>query len=384
MSYLGYSKNDLVRLGAIHTATEISHQPEVWQKVYKSISENEEKIKNFIERFNASKVILTGAGTSAFIGESLVGSWTNNIHSNTVSVSTTHIVSHPNDYITSQDDLLLVSFARSGNSPESLATVKIADKIARSCAHIIITCNPEGELVKYHSNSLRLKFLLPDEANDKSLAMTSSYSGMLLAGLLISRVKEIQNLKPQIETLVSYANNVLTNFTNLLKQISYLNFKRVVFLGSGPLIGSANESHLKVQEMTDGEIICKHDSFLGFRHGPKAVVNEDTLIVYLFTNQEYANKYEYDLVFAMENGKKPLKTVGVFEQEDYQFPIDYAIHLCSDGNTKLDESFLPVIFILPSQILAFYKSIELGLMPDTPSKSGAIHRVVQGVNIYEY
>lgn len=382
-TYLGKTPTELSMLDAIHTAQEIVQQPVIWETIYSFIKEQNEALTNFINSASdCNKVILTGAGTSAYIGESLVGEWSKNINTNTVAIPTTHLVSHPTDYIRPNDNLLLVSFARSGNSPESLATVELADKLAKTCKHLIITCNENGALTKYKSASKKFVFHLPKEANDKSLAMTSSYSGMLLSGLLIAKITEIDKLQPQIQALKEYGNNILENYVPLLQEISFLPFKRVVFLGSGPLNGAANESQLKVQEMTDGEIICKHDSFLGLRHGPKAVIDNETLLVYLFSNSPHVSKYENDLVFSMDKGKKALAKVGVFEIEDYQFPIEHNIYL-SKGNTKqIEESFLPIVMILPGQILAFFKSIDVGCKPDNPSKSGAIHRVVQGVNIY--
>jgi tagatose-6-phosphate ketose/aldose isomerase len=147
--------------------------------------------------------------------------------------------------------------------------------------------------------------------------------------------------------------------------------------------GIARESQLKLQELTDGKIICKYDSFMGFRHGPKAVIDEDTLIIYLFTNNQYANLYEKDLVMAIANSRKNLFTIGVMEDNLNLPKLDLKI-LLSENGKKIHEDFLTVVSVLPAQLLGLYKSINLGLKPDTPSESGMIHRVVQGVNIYPY
>jgi tagatose-6-phosphate ketose/aldose isomerase len=247
----------------------------------------------------------------------------------------------------------------------------------------VITCDGNGQLAKWQSVSTNLIILLPAEANDKSLAMTGSYSGMLLCGFLISRLKEIDMLGPQIKILHQYGLKILNHYSSRLKEIASLDFKRVVFLGSGPFYGTATESHLKLQELTDGIIICKNDSYLGFRHGPKAVTNENTLLFYIFSKNPYVQQYEKDLVLSMKKGKRALFTIAILESSVNGLEFDLEIKL-SESGSQLDEELLTVCDILPAQLLGFYKSLALGLKPDAPSESGAISRVVEDVIIYKY
>ena len=157
----------------------------------------------------------------------------------------------------------------------------------------------------------------------------------------------------------------------------------MVFLGSGPFYGTATESNLKLQELTDGNIICKNHTYLGFRHGPKAVTDEGTLLVFIFSNTPFVMQYERDLVLSMRKGKKPMYTIGIFEHEASGLGFDLEIKLSDSGN-MLDEELLTVCDILPAQLLGMYKSLALGLNPDSPSESGAISRVVEDVTIYQY
>lgn len=135
--------------------------------------------------------------------------------------------------------------------------------------------------------------------------------------------------------------------------------------------------------MSDGKVICKHDSFLGFRHGPKAVVNESTLVTYLFSNNSYSQKYELDLVESVNKGRSGIFRIGFMEHDISNVDVDLKIIL-SDQNDSISEEFLTILSILPAQILGFFKSLELGLKPDNPSESGVITRVVQGVKLYNY
>jgi tagatose-6-phosphate ketose/aldose isomerase len=159
-------------------------------------------------------------------------------------------------------------------------------------------------------------------------------------------------------------------------------FSRVVFLGSGPLLGTAMESHLKVQELTDGQVVCKYDSFLGFRHGPKAVIDEHTLVVFILSNSSYVHQYERDLIRSIDKGKPPLATVGIFEKAFSGLHFDMNLGMNTGQLKALPEELLPVAAVLPAQMLGFYKSLNLGLSPDNPSVNGAISRVVENVTIY--
>ncbi len=300
----------------------------------------------------------------------------------TKSIATTDIITHPEDYFIRSKPTLLISFARSGDSPESLASVKLAEAHCDHLYKLIITCNKRGELaVNSHSENSYV-FLLPDGTNDKSLAMTSSFSSMLLAGLLILNLDDIEQMLPIVDGLCECGNFVLKESLSKLKSIAALNFKRAVFLGSGPLFGIAHESHLKVQELSDGKVICKYDSFLGFRHGPRAVVDDTTLITYLLSNNAYAQRYEVDLIKSINESPTGAKTVGVgYGFDSNGLKMDFAIEFPGCA-IDIPEEFYTVLYILPAQIIGFYKSLDLGLEPDSPSKGGAISRVVKGVKIY--
>jgi tagatose-6-phosphate ketose/aldose isomerase len=385
MKYLNIDTKDLELKGAYYTAKEISSQPAMWLKTYRRVREEKVQIKKFLDRVVEEDnpcVILTGAGTSAFIGESLVGSYQKKLKVSTRSIATTDIITHPEDYFIRSKPTLLISFARSGDSPESLASVKLAEAHCDHLYKLIITCNKKGKLAVNSRSENSYVFLLPDGTNDKSLAMTSSFSSMLLAGLLILNLDDIERMLPIVEGLCDCGNFILQEGLSKLKSIAALNFKRAVFLGSGPLFGIAHESHLKVQELSDGKVICTYDSFLGFRHGPRAVVDDTTLITYLLSNNAYAQRYEVDLIKSINESPTGATSVGVgYGFDTHGLTMDFAIEF-PECAVDIPEEFYTVLYIVPAQIIGFYKSLDLGLEPDSPSKGGAISRVVQGVKIY--
>jgi tagatose-6-phosphate ketose/aldose isomerase len=384
MKYLGMELPVLSQKGAVHTAREISQQPALWQAIWEAVRSNRNDLNRFLGASlpNVKRIILTGAGTSAYIGLSVTGVLQRSTGIVVEPIPSTDLVSHPRDYFHADIPTLMISFARSGNSPESVAAVALAEDLCRTCFHLVLTCNPEGELAKYKTKNEKFVFSLPPEANDQSLAMTSSYTGMLLTAILIARLNDLEGQKQSVDLLAGYGRKLIDYYASDIERLADQDFKRVVFLGSGPFYGTARESYLKMLELTDGRIVGKEDSFLGFRHGPKAIINDTTLVFYIFSNHEYVSRYERDLVESMKKGPSPFLQAGVAESPINGVHLDRMFYLSENGS-KLNEEYLAVCSVLPAQLLGFYKSLKLGLRPDTPSTTGAITRVVEGVQIYD-
>ncbi len=366
------------------THKEILQQPAVWLKEYNALVAQKESIQAFLAAYKTAEtdIVLTGAGTSAFIGDAIAPvlrrEW-----ENVRAVATTDLVTNAANYLDPQKPLLLISFARSGNSPESVAAVEIANRLCPQIAHIYVTCNRNGHLAATGKADNVLTLLLPDETDDKSLAMTSSFSTMLLTCLMLSRIDTIEGEKQAVERTAANARTIIDEYADALQQIASRPFERAVFLGSGPMKGIAEECHLKLQELTDGAVVCKFDSFLGFRHGPKAVVNNRSLVVYLMHDEESIQRYERDLVQQVNANNKLVAQVIVIAGkrvhvegvcEDLQVVMPYG-----SGDTSI-YGLLP--YVLVGQLLGYYTSLAHGLNPDTPSVSGNISRVVEGVKIY--
>jgi tagatose-6-phosphate ketose/aldose isomerase len=367
------------------TDAEIIDQPKTWKIIWKKVQAEFNQLANFLASIRNNQdlnILFTGAGSSAYIGDVVSDLWLNYFSQPLRTVPTTDLLTHFEENIQLDKPLLLVSFARSGNSPESKAVIDLADKKCREIWHFIITCNSKGKLVKIKDNENIYVFLLPPEAEDHGLAMTNSFTSMALAAVLIPKILSgRENLKTQVELLSIYGEKIINEYASTLYEIARTEFTRVVFLGSGPLWGTARESQLKVQELTDGQVIGKFDSFLGFRHGPKAIINDKTLLIYLFSNNKHTFRYERDLVDQIANHDIDLTTLGVAESNNIPAAVDHKIRL--NNRQKLEEDFWAILCTLPAQIIGFYKSLLLGLNPDNPSTDGTISRVVEGVTIYE-
>lgn len=369
-----------------YTYKEILQQPEVWKKEFGSLLENKGKINDFVSKhFDSpnSEIVFSGAGTSSFIGDILSVLYAERGYRNCRSVSTTDILTHPKEYLPIDKKVVLISFARSGNSPESVATVELANKLCKEIVHVVITCNSEGILAGSVSPD-DLLLLLPAETNDKSLAMTSSFSTMLLTGLLLADIKDLEKKGTEIEELCNNARMVLDTYMPQIEELGKRTFSRAIFLGSGELKGIAEECHLKLQEMTDGKVICKFDSFLGFRHGPKAAINDETLLIYFFSDDDYAFAYEKDLVEQINTNNAVIGQIAITgKQRDIPGAIlDLIVHTSASQGKLNPYNF--IVQVIVGQLLGYYKSLDLNFNPDSPSVSGNISRIVEGVIVYPY
>lgn len=368
-----------------NTYKEIYQQPELWKDVLDLVFSQKEQIEEFMSfamSNGEADIIFTGAGSSFFIGEMVAGIFQKNTTNSCKAVSTTELVTHIDEYVNKSRPLLLVSFARSGNSPESIAAVDLASEYNPSTYHLFISCNRDGALAKREQSIRELLIALPEKANDKSLAMTSSVTSMALTALLVLFIKKERFAIQQVKLLVDLTSNVLQQISDNLEKIASKDFERVVFLGSGNMMGTAREAHLKLQELTNGEVICKFDSFLGFRHGPKAVVNEKTLMVYFVSNNLDVFPYERDLINSMKESTNPIYSLAIVENNSSDLDVEEIISF-NNQNDRLNEGMWNIASLVVAQLFAFYKSIHLNLNPDNPSVNGSIHRVVQGVTIYK-
>jgi tagatose-6-phosphate ketose/aldose isomerase len=313
-------RNELRERGLENTPREIEVQPALWIKNFESLRKRENEIRTFIEssvlRENR-EVVLMGAGSSSYIGLSAQNLMRSKWSLDCEVVPTTDMITHYDSILVKKKKYTFLSFARSGNSPESLGAYVLTNWFCDRPNHIVITCNREGQLAKHASRDDRtlLIELLP-ETNDRGLAMTSSFTSMLMAAQLLAHIHEVDEYRRLLNRISRSAKVVLEDFSGELADICGLDFDRAVFLGSGALFGSAVESQLKLQEMTSGGVVCKADTFMGVRHGPRVVIDEKTLVVYFLSRETWARRYELDLMKQVHAKKQGLRRIVVCENGD--------------------------------------------------------------------
>ncbi|MFM1524979.1 MULTISPECIES: SIS domain-containing protein [Helcococcus] len=379
----GLSKDEWKNLDGLYTASEIYQQPRLWNEVPKILEDRKEEIKSFLENVLSKQnlqIIFTGAGTSAYTGDFITPYLNKKSGHKFKSIATTDIVTNPEMYLDKNIPTLLVSFARSGNSPESVATVNLANKVVKEIYHLVITCNKDGKLAEYAKNDENaLAIILPEESNDKGFAMTSSFSCMALTATLIF---DNNYSKEELNKTVETASSMLNNIEEKLNPILNFDFNRIVYLGSGSYHGLSKEASLKLLELTRGKVVGYYESSLGFRHGPKSIIDDKTVVLVFQSNNEYALDYDKDILKEMYHDEGNHKVVSIGRNEDVReythFYLDVPVE-----NLENDV-FLGLLYVLYAQVFSLLASIKNGINPDNPNPSGAVNRVVKGVIIHEY
>ena len=386
---LGLEISRLEDCSGLNTAKEIIQQPDTWRESVKNLIKNKIEIKSFIDSFLSKKefrIILTGAGTSAFAGEVCEPYLTSLLNKRVEAIATTDLVASPKSYFIKDIPTLLVSFARSGNSPESVHAVNLASQLVDDLYQIVITCNENGKLAKNTVNDEKsLLLLMPPQTNDLGFAMTSSFTTMVLNAMAVFNINNIENFSSDVDKLSNSVNDFIENNIEKVTSLANEDFERIVYLGSSTSKGIARESALKVLELTAGKVNASYDTPLGFRHGPKSVVDDETVSVIYISNDEYTRQYDLDLAKEMLAHKKNDKVVIVGDniEEDILNKTDYVFNVENINYTVENEVLLPLQQIIFGQMLSFLKSVNLGITPDNPCPTGEVNRVVQGVILHE-
>jgi tagatose-6-phosphate ketose/aldose isomerase len=380
----GLSDSEIEVAGATWTVREVLQQPEIWTVVERLIADEAQPLSEFLNPILArphARIVLTGAGTSAYIGDCLAPALAG-LGRRVDAIPTTDLVSGPRSYLSSDSPTLLVSFGRSGNSPESVAAVRLADACIKDCAHLIITCDAAGALAQCANTHPRARVVvLPERSNDRSFAMTSSFTGMLLAGSLI--LGAMRGASSRNFALQRAAARVLPERVPLLRDLVNSNFERVVYLGSKELKGLAREAALKMLELTDGKVVAVADSPLGFRHGPKTILNAHTLVVLFASNDEYTRQYDRDLVGELRRDGVAGRVITLAARPLDGHPED-DIDLAAGDAADLSDLELCLPYAVFAQSIALLRSLSLGRRPDNPNAAGTVSRVVKGVSIHPW
>ena len=361
-------------IGGLDTAEEIAHQPAMWRALAASLKVEQSAVAAFLGdclRDPQQRVILTGAGSSAYVGEIIAdeinAAWPAQVRA----ISTTSLLTHPALYLEADAPTLLVSFARSGNSPESTAAVQLVRDLVPGARFLNITCNADGALAQQSAGDQRtFNLLMPAASCDRGFAMTSSLTCMLLAALSVLD----PDFQPQrLEMLATLGEQALSQWSAPVAALAAQRVSRVVYLGSGPLESLAKEAALKILELTAGQVMAMSNSALGFRHGPKAAVTCHTLVVLFRCADPLSRRYEQDLVEELRRDQvaSGVLTVG------------------AGGDIGIDapawpDAWLAPLWLLMAQQYALHQSALLQLRPDNPFTGGIVNRVVQGVTIYRH
>jgi tagatose-6-phosphate ketose/aldose isomerase len=376
------SWDEQLQKGYGHTLREIGQQPVTWL-------ETAARMGGLVPLLEASlagaeAVVFTGSGSSVYAGECVAPCLQEALGVPVTAVPAGLILTHPETCLPPNGSFLVVSLARSGNSPESRAVVDWLLESRPQARHLFITCNSRGALATSYRERPEVRVVVLDEkTDDRSLVMTSAFTNLALAGRALGSIRDPASCRARTLGLARGAAGLLHNQADALSRVARSGFDSVAYLGSGCRLGSAREAALKMLEMNSGEIWTLAESYLGFRHGPMSALRPRTLLVAFLSSDPLVRAYELDLLRELD--RKGLGTRRVV------FGAELPPGLASTPDTVLvdgtpsvpcrDED-LTLLDAVVGQLLAFFRCLAAGYRPDSPSEASVITRVVSGFEIH--
>ena len=348
----------------LHTLQEILLQPLLWPTTVERVRAASDRLQ-LREKLQNTRVILAGAGTSAYAASSVATAW-----ANAQAIPTTDLLIDTERYL--RDVGAVISLARSGDSPESPAVVERIRSLRPDIPQFAIVCDEKGALSDASLDGL---IVLDPRTNDKSLVMTSAFSNLVLAGLVLAQPDAAA---AKVNDLSKRAHELLPDIERACQQVSARVRDRIVVLSSSPLHGWAREAGLKTLEMTAGRFPVVTETYLGLRHGPMSFVKADTLVLCLLSSDRVRRRYEIDLIHELR-AKKIGYIVGIVDPAESSGFFDSVIPAVAPQE---DDALRTPYEIIGPQLLGYHLSVRIGLNPDNPSPDGVINRVVQGVTIH--
>lgn len=387
---LDLSEQEKSDRGLVHTPREIWHQPDTWAVTYDLCKSRQPELNSALRQAGIGRgsssptVYLVGAGTSDYTGRALAPLLRHRWGCDAWAIPSTTMLTELEEFHREGREYLWISFSRSGESPEGVALLDRALTRFPRIRHIVITCNPQAPLAQLcakHSDRA-FALVLDDAVNDRGLAMTSSFSNMLLAGQCIGNLDDFSQFGEVVSQLSEAGRQFLLAAGDAASEATSLGCTRACFVGSGALRAVADECALKVVELSAGKITTLAETPLGLRHGPMSSVNDETIFVAFLSSEPRRRGYELDLL--REINRKHLGKIRLVvtagDGADAAGLADRCLSLSLPSG--FDDQHRPVLDVILGQSLGLFASMRSGLMPDQPSPSGTITRVVQPIQLY--
>jgi len=383
-------EQEKVERGLEHTPREIWQQPATWSKTYDGCLERAGEVADFLRQSGIGRgstssptVYLVGAGTSDYTGRALAPLLRQRWGCDVWPIPSTTLLTEFEDFHRAAREYLWISFSRSGESPEGVALLERAIKGHPEIRHLIITCNQQGPMAQLGARNRNrvLTLVLDDEVNDRGLAMTSSFTNMVLAGQCVAQAEELGAFGETVARLSDLGKQFLPAAAEVAASVTTLGCTRACFVGSGPLRAVADECSLKVVELSGGKVTTLPETPLGLRHGPMSSVDGDTVFVAFLSNNPRRRGYELDLLREIDRKRlgRVRAVVTAMDVSDVSALTDFCLPV---GAADLADHYRPVLDVMLGQLIGLFASMRCGLKPDQPSPTGTITRVVSPIQLY--
>jgi tagatose-6-phosphate ketose/aldose isomerase len=367
--------------GYFDTLREILQQPATWLDTCERMIANAAMLEPATHGIRM--LALTGSGSSEFAGHCVRLVLQNELGVAAEAVGAGTLLTHGKAALPPERPSLVVSLARSGDSPESVAVVDLLLDAEPALRHLVITCNKAGKLATTYRGNARVQaIVLDDRTNDRSLAMTSSFTNMALAARFLGMLGAPERYRALCERLSGACSALLEKQVDALAAAAGTGFARAVFLGSGSRLGAARESALKMLEMTAGRVGTMWETYLGLRHGPMSYVHGDTLLVCFLSSDPGLRAYEADLIRELDRKRLGLAKVIVGNGIPAELWRERDTAIECPGLAEIGDEDAAVLDVVVGQCLATFRCLQEGLRPDAPSDSGVINRVVESFPVH--
>ncbi len=372
---LSKSPEEQKKLGYFHTLREICRQPQTWRETCELVVNSASVLKTFLS--GVSSIILTGSGSSEYAGESVRATLQEELRCNCSVIGAGTLLTET-DVVRASMPQLMVSLARSGDSPESVAAVSLMLELEPQTRHLVFTCNRDGALARTFGSHPNVHVLvLGENTNDESLVMTSSFSNLALAARFLGLTERPDFYRMTCNQAADIAEGLLQSNVDALAQVAAAGFTRAVFLGSGCRFGAARETALKMLEMNAGRIASVSETYLGLRHGPMSFLDKNTLVVCYLSSDRTRRNYELDLLRELDQKQLGRGKLIVGESIPGEVLRNGDVAVECPGLDRLGDANAVFIHVIVGQLLAFFRCMQEGLRPDWPSQNNVINRVVQ-------
>ena len=375
--------HDVGKQGWQNTLAEIFQQPELWRQTAEFSASLAGRRLEQIRRNRF--LVLTGSGSSHYVGECIAPAIQRGAGRAAQALGSGELLLAKSDLLPLQRPLLLVSFARSGSSPESTALVSACLRQEPSIEHLVVTCNPSGKLAQQWGGEVERRVtveVLDPRTCDRSLVMTSSFTNLALAGLVLGYAESPQTYLGHAATLAGVGLDLFEGWLDRIESIARQPFARMIALGSGGQLGTARESALKMLEMTDGRVSTQAESWLGFRHGPMCAFRRDCLLLLFVSGEPAKRAYQLDVLREIRHKGLGGTVVAVGREIPRELLSDGDLLVDPPGLAGLPDEWAAIGGTVVGQLLGFFRCLEEGLQPDQPAGSGAISRVVPEFRLY--
>jgi tagatose-6-phosphate ketose/aldose isomerase len=378
---LSRSEAEQERDGYLYTLREIRQQPSTFLDTCERMLRRSEDLKRCLQ--NVRAVVFTGSGSSEYVGDCVRPAIQRNLNVTCQAIGSGMVLTHGSMALPPLRPLLMVSLARSGDSPESVGALQLLMNREPDVRNLVVTCNSKGKLATQYHNDPRVTVVtLDDRTNDRSLVMTSSFTNMGVAASALGLLDAPKTYDSLCRQLSSISQHVISVGFEALASVGRLDFRRAVFLASGSGFGAAREAALKMLEMTAGRVSTLCETYLGLRHGPMSYVDRDSLIVCFLSSDPKVRFYEIDLLRELDRKKLGLLKLIAGENVPPDVLRENDVAIECPGLGKLGDDNACLVHVVIGQLLAFFRCLKEGLRPDSPSESGVINRVVESFQLH--